>query len=406
MKTPTPILLSLIVVFLTLPLTQPSQQSTRQPTTIPVEITSFGGIVLQARVNNSPPLSFYLDSGATFPFIINANKTTSLGLKVLGNVSHGGGAGPNTYEASQTNGLTIGLEQLTFADQPAKVIDLRVVEEQFGRPVDGIVGIDLFLKYVVEINYAGNQLRLYDPKSYVYSGTGESVPLTLRDRHLFVPAKIDIQARGELGGQFLIDTGGCMMTTILTAPFAQKNNLPVPTQKTILDESISGLGGKTSLLVGRASKFTIGSSVFASPLIYISQDKGGALASSEFEGLIGTEILQRFKVIFDYSRRSLILERNRNFAEPLEYDMSGMSFRAYGDDFRTFKIYQVLEDSPAGKAGFRVGDIIDSINTIPASKLSLEQILQMMKLPNREYQLTIKRGSERRVLTIKTKRLI
>jgi predicted aspartyl protease len=415
MKTTTiqPILL-LFLLLLTLgtPRTQlnqhafTGQSSAKRPVTIPVEITSYGGIVLQAQINNSQPLSLWVDSGSTSPFVIGTKKATALGLKLKDHVLGAGAAGPNTYEVFQTSGLTIRLSQVTFTNQSAAVMSLGLVEEQFGRSVDGLVGLDLFLKYVVEIDYAAKQLTLYDPQSYVYSGAGDSVPLMLRDGHFFVPARINIQDRGELVGRFVVDTGGCMMTVVLTTPFANSSNLPVPSQKTILDRSVSGLGGATQLLIGRAAHFKIGSTIFPSPLIYISQDKGGALASSQYEGLIGTEILRRFKVIFDYARQRLILERAAHFDEPLEYDMSGMSLRAYGLDFRTFKIYQVVQDSPAGRAGLRVGDIIEGIDAVPASRLTLEQILQMMKAPGREYKLTIKRDSDTRLVQLTTRRLI
>ena len=86
--------------------------------------------------------------------------------------------------------------------------------------------------------------------------------------------------------------------------------------------------------------------------------------------------------------------------------MSGMSLRAYGVGFSTFRIYQVLEGSQAGRAGLRVGDIIERIDSLPASQLTLEQILEMMKVEGREYQLEIKRDGGRRLVTIKTSRLI
>ena len=406
MRTTTQTILRLVVLpLLTLgmPLRQASHLSL---VTIPLDVTSYGGIFLQARVNNSPPMWFALDSGASSPFVINSTEVTALGLKLRGAVSLEGGAGPNTYEASQTSGLTIALEHKEFTDQRALVMSLRLVEEQLGRSLDGLVGLDLFLHYVAEIDYADKKLRLYDPQSFAYHGVGESVPLTLRDGHFFVPAVIDMPSRGKLTGQFVVDTGGCLMTVVLTTPFAHRNNLPALKQKTILDRSIAGLGGETRLLVGRASSFKIGSSVVPSPLIYISQDKGGALASSEYDGVIGTEILSRFKIIFDYQRHRLILERNANFKEPLEYDMSGMSLRAYGDDFRIFKIYQVLADSPAEKAGLRVGDIIERIDARPASRLTLEQILQMMRAQGREYQLTINHDGKSRVVKLMTRRLI
>jgi len=371
MRTTQAILAFFTVILLALATPLKHQEASQSTVTIPVEITSYGGIVLQTRVNNSQPMSFYLDSGASSPLVINTSKARELGLKLQGRFTGGGGAGPNSYEFSETSGLTIALDQRTFTDQSATVLSLRLVEEQFGRTVDGLVGVDLFLNNVVEIDYNGKALRLYDPQSYVYSGAGESVPLRLRDHHLFVPAIIDIPGRGKLTGQFLVDTGGCMMTAILTAPFAQKNNLPSSGQKTIVDQSVAGLGGNTQLLVSRADHFKIGSSVLPSPLIYISQDKGGVLANPEYHGLLGTEILRKFKVIFDYSKRRLILERNVNFNEPLEYDMSGMSLRAYGDDFRILKIYQVLSDSPAAVAGLRVDDIIEQIDNTQASQLTL-----------------------------------
>ena len=407
MKTNRTISFALVLVLLTLgtPLSQQSQLN-QDPLTIPLDVTSYGGIFVQARVNNSQPLSFYLDSGASFPFAIGTNKATALGLKLDEQFLMGGGAGPNLAVVSKTSGLNIALNHKTFTNQRAAVLDLRTIEEQLGRPLHGLVGVELFLKYVVEIDYTSRLLKLYDPQSYVFSGNGESVPLALRDAHFFVPATIDIPQRGEITGQFLVDTGGCMMTAILTTGFARKHMLPVPTQKTILDQSVSGLGGQTRLLVGRASSFKIGSAVFSAPLIYMSQDKGGALASSEFDGLIGTEILKRFKLIFDYPRQRLILERNARFSEPLEYDMSGMSLRAYGDAFRTFKIHQVLDDSPAREAGLRVGDIVEAIDSVPASRLTLEQLLQMMRVPDREYQLIIKTGGDSRTVKMKTRRLI
>jgi len=407
MKSKTRIIPALVLVLFTVgtPLTQQSRPA-QYSLAIPIDVTSYGGIFLQARVNNSQPLSFYLDSGASFPFVIGTNKATALGLKLDEQFLMGGGAGPNMAVVSKTNGLTIALTNTTFTNQRAAVLDLRTIEEQLGRPLDGLVGVELFLKYVVEIDYASRLLRLYDPQSYVFSGNGESVPLALRDGHFFVPATIDIPQRGEIAGQFLVDTGGCMMTTILTTGFARRHTLPVSAQKTIVDRSVAGLGGQTRLLVSRASSFKIGSAVFSAPLIYLSQDKGGALASSEFDGLIGTEILKRFKLIFDYSRQRLILERNARFSEPLEYDMTGMNLRAYGDAFRVFKIHQVLENSPAREAGLNVGDTVEAIDSIPASQLTLEQILQMMKVPDHEYQLTVKSGTGLRTVKIKTRRLI
>jgi hypothetical protein len=50
--------------------------------TIPTEVTGYGLVLLQARVNNSQPMWFAMDSGASFSFVIDARRARALGLKL------------------------------------------------------------------------------------------------------------------------------------------------------------------------------------------------------------------------------------------------------------------------------------------------------------------------------------
>jgi len=383
-----------------------AQDPSRNLQTLPADITSYGGIFLRTQINNSTPMWFALDSGASSPFFIDTRRARDPGLKLKGHVSRGGGAGPSVYDVAETSGLTISIAGLKYIDQSAAVIALDSIEAQVGRPLDGIVGLDLFTRYVVEIDYLDNKIRLYDPKTYTYSGAGESIPLKLRDGHFFVAAKIEMPDRPKLEGQLLVDTGGVMVTAVLTTPFSRSNSLPASNQKKVLDKSLSGLGGQTRLLVTRATSFTLGHLSIRTPVVYVSQDTGGALASTDYEGLIGSEILRRFSVVFDYAHGRLILEPNAHYAEPVEYDMSGINLRAYGDDLKTFRIYQVLANSPAAEAGLRVGDVLTNIDGMHASRFTLEDVCQMMRQPGRPHQLGIKRGKLIGSVKIKTRRLI
>jgi C-terminal processing protease CtpA/Prc len=106
------------------------------------------------------------------------------------------------------------------------------------------------------------------------------------------------------------------------------------------------------------------------------------------------------------ARRRLVLEPNAHFAEPIEYDMSGIRFRAEGSDLRTFRVYQVLKESPAAEAGLRVGDVLAAIDGVPASKFSLDEVYKMLKQQEREYKLDVRRGSETFFVKLKMKRII
>lgn len=374
--------------------------------TIPVDIPSYGVLFLKARVNGSPEMSFALDSGATFPFAINTRRASSLGLNLHDKVTLGGGAGPGSFEVARATGLSISIGELKLKNQNAAVLALDEIETLAGRPLDGLVGSDLFVRYVVEIDYMNQRVSLYDRRTYRYSGLGESLPLEWHDKSLFVRAGIEARDGRIFNGLFLIDTGGGFVSAILNTPFTRANSFPAATQKSLLDRSLSGLGGKLALLVTRVKSFSLGSFVIREPVIYASQDEGGALATADYDGVIGAEILRKFKVIFDLSRHRLILEPNARFEEWVEYDMSGVSFRASGENFRVFTAYQVLENSPASEVGLRKGDVLTEVDGKPAAGFSLDQIYELLKQPAREYKLTITRAGKTLNVTIKTRRLI
>ena len=141
------------------------------------------------------------------------------------------------------------------------------------------------------------------------------------------------------------------------------------------------------------------------PVTTFVPGNSGEEDTTDYAGLIGAEILRRFKVTIDYSRKQVLLEPNKHFREAYEFDMSGMSLTS-GVDFKTFKVRTLIENSPATEAGLRIGDIITAIDGKSTAKLTLEEIRRMFRQERRRYSLSIKRGESLFPLKLKTRRLI
>jgi len=375
-------------------------------TTIPVEIPGYGIIFLKAQINNSDPMWFALDSGASFPFVINTSKLESLRLKVDREAEGGGGAGEGSYKLKFMKNVSVSLPGLPLQQQPLAAIDLGTIETLAGRRLDGLVGVHLFHNFVVEIDYAARRVNLFDPQNYRYSGSGEVLPLIVEGNYLFVRATVELTQQRSVSGKFLLDTGGGLVTAVLTTPFVESQNVRAYLKNTIQDDSLSALGGNIKVLVGRPFALKLGKLIIPQPVLFLSQNNNGALASAHYDGLIGAEMLKKFRVIFDSSRQRLILEPNQHFSLPSDYNRTGISVRASGEGFKVFTVYEVMKSSPGFEAGVRKGDVLVQINARPATEFLLDDIYSLFKESTSVIRLSLSRESKTVVVDIKPRRMI
>jgi len=369
---------------------------------IPFELTN-NLVILRGSINGSKPLDFILDTGASTS-VISDSRARDLGLKLEGKT--GATTQGGSIEASFVKGVSLSLSGVEFPKMTLAAIRLSGLEAGLGRRVDGILGYDIFNRFVVEIDYVSRVVTFYEPQAYKYSGHGEAIPISVEDNTPFVVGMITEPKPIE--GSFLIDTGAPGILNI-AGPFAAKHKLLDSVPHTISITSGALLAGRSSGKIGRVEGFQIGSLVIKKPVVNFSQDTGGSEgeeASTEYGGLIGGEILRRFKLIIDYSRKQIILESRGTLSQRYEFDMSGMSLAAGDEGFKTFKVRALVETSPATEAALRVGDIITAIDGKSTAKLTLEQIRRMFRQERRRYWLTVKRNELSLPIKIKTRRLI
>ena len=361
-------------------------------------------IFVKINVNNSDPLWFILDTGDKFA-IIDLERAKSLGLDLQGQVNVGG-AGAGVLKGAYVKDSSFTLAGLEGFKQPVTLaLPLDILKPNFGHDVDGIIGSDFIKQFVVEVDYSARVITLHDKKSFSYSGPGEIVPTRLDSGgHPIIQGEIMLQGRDAIKGDFVIDlgSGGALA---LTRPFVESQHLPDSNQKTIRAIGAGGTGGAIAGRIGRISALKVGKFTVDNPITMFSEDTQGAFASAAIQGNIGAQIMCKFKILLDYDHNRIILEPNASFKEPMDHASSGLKIIGEGKDYRTFRIREVLENSPGTEAGLQRDDVIIAINERPATELTLTKLIEQFERTV-AYKLTVRRGLQTLQVIITPRKLV
>jgi C-terminal processing protease CtpA/Prc len=87
--------------------------------------------------------------------------------------------------------------------------------------------------------------------------------------------------------------------------------------------------------------------------------------------------------------------------------MSGIEFKAEGNDLRTFVVKDVLEDSPADRAGIQAGDRVISVNGTASRYFNLSQLAALMRSrEGRRIRFRLQREEDNLNLNFRLRRII
>jgi hypothetical protein len=132
---------------------------------------------LQVKVNGHGPFTFMLDTGAGTCAIDWATAERA-GLKVVETWQDGPiGSGDGTARAGAIRHATVEVGPVRLELPSIGVVSLATVRQRGNRPFYGVIGPSLFGKYVVAVDYAERELRLYDTESFEYTGNGYVWPV-------------------------------------------------------------------------------------------------------------------------------------------------------------------------------------------------------------------------------------
>jgi hypothetical protein len=242
---------------------------------------------LKVQINESAPLWFILDSGAS-ACVLDKSYCEKVGIPFKGK-RQGTGAGAGSVDFFFIENIRFAISGLTMKFDQAYGIDLAGAGTPKEVKLVGILGYDFFRRWIVVIDYPHASLTLYDPKTFTYDGKGESLPLVFKKKTPFVKGSIQVPGHSPKSDrEWLVDTGSSdtLNDDLLAATTGPKKRLM----------GGHGLGQEFPIWQATADEIRLGQLRFSSVVGY----SGGMK--------IGGGLLRQFKVIFDYPGSRMILE--------------------------------------------------------------------------------------------------
>ena len=378
-----------------------STPSTTQPATIPIDV--YSNHVYVKVCAGDRPLDFILDTGAGATFL-DLHTAERFGVK-LGSSFVGRGAGAGTIAGAQLSGASVRLAGSGLVQPVPSALDLSRLPPREGHRMDGILGYDFINRFVVAIDYAKQELRLYDARNFKYDGAGSSIPITFSGGHPHVEAEVQLADGASLKGRMVVDVGAAGSLS-LTKIFADENRLRDRVGPTIHRRAGGGVGGAVNADIGRIASLKLGSVEIARPVTSLAGDSAGVMTgNNDWVGNIGGDILRRFTVYLDYQHKRMILEPQAGAEEPFEADMSGLGL-IMNDSLTTASVEYLVPGMTASEAGLAVGDTLVTIDGQPANAAAIRELRKRFRRDGERIVLTVRRGGEVRSVTLVMRRLV
>ncbi|HEU5146409.1 MAG TPA: aspartyl protease family protein, partial [Chryseosolibacter sp.] len=139
----------------------------RKRVEIPIEIYN-NLVVVPVVLNGALPLKFILDTGVRTAILTQKTFTDILNLAYSRKYTISGPGGEHMIDAYITNNVSLELPGVTGRGHALLVLgeDYLELRNYLGTDVHGILGYELFSRFIIEIDYEKKVLTLYQPKRF------------------------------------------------------------------------------------------------------------------------------------------------------------------------------------------------------------------------------------------------
>lgn len=339
---------------------------------IPIEVNN-NLIVVPVVLNGMLPLKFIVDTGVRTAILTQKTFSDILNLSYSRKYTISGPGGEKLVDAFVTNNVSLELPGVIGRGHALLVLEEDYLElrNYLGTDVHGILGYELFSRFIVEINYEKKILTLSIPERFKKPRRFHTIPIKIEDTKPYVTTDIHLTPDTVIHAKLLVDSGASH--GLMIEP-SSDSLIQVP-PNSVSSVIGRGLGGEIMGKVGRIISLKLGPyklqraiANFPDPNSYMDSLK---LGSTQRNGAIGGEVLSRFSVIFNFPKEEMYLKKNSSFRKKFYYNLSGLTIKAKGSALDVFEVTSVRDLSAGYKAGILEGDLVMTLNGIPTKLLDL-----------------------------------
>jgi hypothetical protein len=309
------------------------------------------------------------------------------------------------------------------------------LSSHIGIPVNGIIGYNFLRSNLVEINYEKKRVIVFkdtERNRKKIEKKFQTVPITVERSKPYIAGSIVINSK-KIPVKLLIDIGNSDAIWLFEN---DEKSIKIPS-KNFDDYLGRGFSGDVEGKRAQIEKFTFSKFEFDNPIIAFPDSSSikNVRMVKDRAGSLGSEILKRFALVFDYPNQKMFLRKNNNFNDPFSYNKSGVEVQHNGlqwvqetvhletivktgnevefrdnktvNDFKykfvlkpIYIIANVRKNSPAAISGLQKGDVVVKINAKPAYQFTLEKINTLLK-PEEEKWITFEVEREGKHLIFK-----
>jgi len=352
-------------------------------------------VVVPMILNSQLPLKFILDTGVRTSILTERAYSDILNLEYSRKYTIAGPGGEKLVDAYVTNNVSFDMPGVQGRGHAMLVLDQDYLElrNYLGTDVHGILGYELFSRFIIEVDYEHKTLTLMLPERFKEKRKFQMLPIQIEDTKPYITVNLQMNDSTSLSAKLLVDSGASHGIFLETS---SSPKITVPS-KNVVSIIGRGLGGVISGQIGKIKSLNLGRyeipnviTNFPDPNSYLDTLKNSRTVFRN--GSIGGEILSRFTVIYNFPGEKIYLKKNNNYKNSFYFNLSGLTIRAKGARLKNFEITDVREKSPSERADIKEGDRVITVNGISATDLDLNTINGFLNSkPGRKIHLQIER---------------